>query len=73
VWATVRRRKPSTNRLPTLFPALDAVLHGHTQGIAEYQARFLEAHAVLAPVGQIPGIVPLEADSVHAIIIIIYL
>jgi len=59
--------------LPTRFPTLDAVLHGHIQRIEEYLARFLEAHAVFAPVGQIFGLVPLESDMFHAIIIIIYL
>ena len=62
-----------TKGLPMQFSALDAILHGHAQRIAEYLARFLEAHAVLAPVGQVLGLVPLESNAVHAIIIIIYL
>ncbi len=34
------------------FSALDTVLHGHVQRIAEYLAGFLKTHAVLASVGE---------------------
>ena len=62
-----------TKSLPTEFPTLDAVLHGHIQRISEYLAGFLKAHAVLAPVGEVLGLVPLKPNTFRAIFVIINL
>src|SRR5208337_5640769 len=56
-----------TQSLPTQLPTLDAVLYRHIQRVAEYLARFLKAYAVLALVGQVLGLVPLESHTLHAI------
>jgi hypothetical protein len=60
-----------TKSLPTKF-STDAVLHRHVQRIAKYLAG-LKAHAVLAPGGQVLGLVPLKPNTFHAIIVIINL
>ena len=59
-----------TKSLPTQFSTLDAVLHRHVQRIAKYLAGFLNACAVLAPVGEVLGLVPLEPNTFPAIVII---
>ena len=75
VWATVRRSKPSTRPkgLPTQFPTHNTVLHRHIQRIAEHLAGFLKAHAMLASVGEILSLVPLEPNTFHAVSVIINL
>jgi hypothetical protein len=62
-----------TKSLPNWFSTLDAVLHRHVQRIAKYLAGFLNAHAVLAPVGEVLGLVPLKPNTFPAIIAIINL
>jgi len=58
---------------PAWFPVLNAGLNRYIQGIEEYRAGFLKADAVLAPVGEVLGLVPLESQTVHKVIVIIYL
>jgi hypothetical protein len=55
----------------TGFRILDSVLHRNVKRIEEYSAGFLKAHAVLALVGEVLRLVPLESQTFHAIIIII--
>jgi hypothetical protein len=57
------------NGLPAPFSVLGAVLNRNTERIAEYVAGFFKAHAMLAAVGAIPGLVPLESHGSHIVIV----
>lgn len=48
------------DRLPTLFPILDAVMHGQVQRIEEDAGRDLKAETVLALIGPVLVLVPGE-------------
>ncbi len=63
----------SAKGLPALFPIHNAVLNGHIQWVVEYMTGFFKTHAVFAPVGEVLGLVPLESDARHRLIVIIYL
>jgi hypothetical protein len=56
--------------LPSRLPTLDAILRRNVKRIVEYGAGLLKAHAVLAPVGEVLGLIPLEAYAIHSLIII---
>jgi hypothetical protein len=59
--------------LPPRLPAFDTILYGHVKWIEEYGTRFLKAHAMLALVGEVFGLVPLESHAFHVTIVIINL
>jgi len=59
--------------LPTLLPILNSVEHRNMKRIEEYSAGPLRAHAVLAPVGEVLRLIPLEAYALHTKIVIINL
>ena len=48
--------------LPALLSVFNPVLKGHLQGIAEDLGGLLEAQPMLALVGQVLGLVPLEPN-----------
>jgi hypothetical protein len=54
-----------TESLPAKFAVVDPVLYRHTEGITEYRCCFFETHAVLAPVGEVLGLIPLESQIFH--------
>src|ERR1039458_8530246 len=54
-----------SKRLPALLAIHDAILHGNEERIKKYLAGFLETDAVLALVGEVLRLIPLEPDSGH--------
>ena len=57
-------------RLPALFPVQHAIFDDHMERIKEDMTGFLEADAVLALVGEVFGLIPLEPDPIHCTIVI---
>ena len=54
-----------SKRLPALLAIHDSILHGNEERIKKYLAGFLEIDAVLALVGEVLRLIPLEPDSGH--------
>ena len=52
-------------RLPALLPVFNALLQGDEERIAKDFASILKADAVLALIGEVLRLVPLETDSAH--------
>ncbi len=50
---------------PALFAAFNSIQDGNEEWIEEYVTSFLEADAMLAPVGDVLGLIPLEPDCRH--------
>jgi hypothetical protein len=59
--------------LPSRLPIFDSILHRNIKRIVEHGAGFLKGYAVLAPVGEVLRLVPLEAYAFHTVMIIIKL
>jgi hypothetical protein len=60
-------------RTPALLATLDAILDRHEERIQKYSTGLLETDAVFALVGEVLRLIPLEPDSCHANIVIIFL
>lgn len=60
-------------RLPALFSVLYAILHGYIKGITKDLTGLLKAHAVFTLIGEILGLIPLEPNLCHRMIVIAYL
>ena len=65
---------PSLSRhsqsLPALLPIYHAIGNNYMQRIQKDLARLVKADAVLALVGEVFGLIPLEPDSCHVNIVI---
>ena len=57
-------------RLSALFTILNPLFQGHVQRIPKDFRRIFETDPVFALVGEVLGLVPLEPDSVHYIIVV---
>lgn len=75
VCAAISRSKPPTK--PKVIQRCSPQSKGSStetyMRIVEYLTGFLTAHAVLAPVGKVLGLVPFEANACHMVIVIINL
>ena len=51
--------------LPALLSIHDTIHQKHTRWVAKDKTRLLEADTVLALIGEVLGLIPLEPDSAH--------
>ncbi len=48
--------------LPSLLAVLNPIQHRHVKGVTKHLRSLLKGKAVLALVGEVPGLVPLEPE-----------